>query len=78
MPHRKAPPVKHDDPEMAGERSRNAGGELRRKRGDTKVETIEDLYHVDFDVRGDMKLDSLREKLGEGSVAKLVRKAQSG
>ena len=50
MPHRKAPPVKHDDPEMAGERSRNAGGELRRKRGDTKVETIEDLYHVDFDV----------------------------
>ncbi len=76
MTHRKAPPVKHDDLEMTGSRSRNVTGELRRKRGDTKVETIEQQYHVDFGVRGDMQLDSLRQKLGEDEIAKLLRKGR--
>ena len=77
MTHKKAPPVRHDDPEMAGSRSRNETGELRRKRGDTRVDTIEELYHVDFGVRGDMQLDSLRTKLGEDEIGKLIKKAQN-
>jgi len=60
MSHRKAPPVRHDDPEMAGQRARNLTGKLRRKRGDTEVGTIEEQYHVDFGVRSDMKLETLR------------------
>jgi len=31
---------------MRGYRSRNENGELREKRGDTDVETIEKKYHV--------------------------------
>ncbi len=61
---------------MNGNRARNAGGELRRKRGDTKVETIEQQYHVDFGVRSDMLLDTLRHELGEDEIAKLLRKAR--
>ena len=76
MAHRKAPPVRDDDPGMTGERARNITGELRRKRGDTLVETIEELYHVDFGVRGDMKLETLREKFSEDEIAKLVKKGR--
>ena len=74
MAHKKAPPVKHDDPEMVGQRARNLTGELRRKRGDTLVGTLEELYHVDFGVRSDMKLETLREELGEDEIAKLISK----
>lgn len=76
MSHKKAPPVKHDDPEMTGERARNITGELRRKRGDTRVETIEEHYHVDFGVRGDMKLETLRELYNEDEIAKLIKKSR--
>lgn len=64
MSHRKAPPVTHDDPEMIGERSRNLTGELRQKRGDTLVRTIEEQYHVDLHRRGDTKLETVRKDLG--------------
>jgi hypothetical protein len=60
---------------MYGQRARNLTGELRRKRGDTRVDTIEHQYHVDFGVRGDMSLETLRERLGQDEIAKLVRKA---
>ena len=74
MSHRKAPPVKNDAPGMQGQRGRNDVGSLRQKRGDTLVGTIEQLYHVDFDVRSDMKLSTLREKLGETSIKGLIEK----
>jgi hypothetical protein len=77
MSHKKAPPVKHDDPEMRGQRSRNETGELRRKRGDTQVGTIEDQYHVDFGVRRDMELDTLRDRLGEDEITKLLKKVRN-
>ncbi len=77
MAHRKAPPVRHDDPEMTGERARNITGELRRKRGDTLVGTIEEMYHVDFGVRSDMKLGTLREEFDEDEIAKLIKKGRS-
>ena len=76
MGHKKAPPVKHDDPEMTGQRARNITGELRKKRGDTLVETIEEMYHVDFGVRSDMKLETLREEFSEDEIAELIRKAR--
>lgn len=73
---KKAPPVKHDDPTMNGQRARNDGGELRRKRDDTRVDTLEEMYDVDFGVRGDMLLGTLREQLGEEAINKLVEKAR--
>ena len=48
MPHRKAPLVRHDDPTMVGQRARNLSGELRRKRCDRRVDTLEEQYHVDL------------------------------
>jgi hypothetical protein len=76
MSHKKAPPVRHDDPEMTGERARNITGELRKKRGDTLVGTIEEQYHVDFGVRSDMTLETLRELYNEDEIAKLIRKSR--
>ncbi len=66
----------HDDPEMHGERARNETGRLRQKRGDTLVKTLEEEYHVDFGVRGDMKLDTLREKIGATSIEDLIEQAR--
>lgn len=76
MSHRKAPPVKQDAPGMRGPRSRNDDGQLRQKRGDTLVRTIEEQYDVDFGVRGDMRLDTLRERLGETSIEDPLKKGQ--
>lgn len=75
MSHRKAPPVRHDAPGMKGPRGRNEGGELRQKRGDTLISTLEEQYHVDFGVRGDMKLETLRQKLGATSIEDLIDRA---
>lgn len=61
-----------DAPGMRGERARNASGPLRRKRGDTKVETIELEYDRNFDVRGDMRLDTLLKRTGHGSLNDLI------
>lgn len=77
MANRKSPPVRHDAPGMKGPRSRNEDGELRQKRGDTHVGTIEEQYGVDFGVRSDMKLDTLRERLGATSIDDLIDKGGS-
>ena len=53
-----------DAPGMRGYRSRNDDGELRRKRSDTHVGTIEEQYGEDFGVRGDMHLNTLLERGG--------------
>ena len=59
----------NDDPFMRGCRARNEGsGQLRLKRGDTLAATLEQEYGVDLGVRGDMRLDTLREITGETSV----------
>ena len=47
---------------MKGIRSRNNDGELRQKRGDTHIETIEKQYGIDLGVRGDMHLSTLLEQ----------------
>jgi hypothetical protein len=68
-----APKVKNDDPAMKGPRSRNEDGALRAKRRDTRVDTIEDLYGVDFGVRGDMQLGTLLEQTGAKSLSDLLK-----
>jgi hypothetical protein len=63
----------NDAPGMKGNRSRNADGELRRKRGDTYVGTVERNYNRDFNVRSDMHLDTLLKRKGVSSLNDLLR-----
>ena len=62
-----------DAPGMRGYRSRNEGGQLRDKRDDTKVATIEKQYNRDFGVRGDMHLGTLLEQTGQKSLNDLIK-----
>ncbi len=64
--------VKHDAPGMRGQRSRNKDGQLREKRGDTHIGTIEEKYKRDFGVRSDMKLDSFLKKNNLESLNDLI------
>ena len=63
-----------DDPGMKGNRSRDDSGELRRKRGDTHVSTIEKKYNKDFNVRSDMHLDTLLKQENVSSLDQLLKK----
>jgi hypothetical protein len=62
---------------MHTNRTRDDDGQLRQKRGDTLVGNIEQEYGVDFGVRSDMRLDTLRERTGLTSIEDLVRQARS-
>jgi hypothetical protein len=62
---------------MHTDRTRDDDGELRQKRGDTHVGNIEREYDVDFGVRDDMHLDTLRERTGITSIEDLVRQARN-
>ena len=59
---------KHDAPGMKGDRSRNQDGQLRDKRDDTHMGTIEKQYNRDFGVRSDKELGNF---LKESNVASL-------
>ena len=74
MSHRKAPPVRNDDPGMNGERARTEEGTLRRKRSDTHAVTIEEQYHVDLGVRSDKQLGSVLRDEGVSSLTELLRR----
>jgi hypothetical protein len=58
-------------------RSRDADGEIREKRGDTLVKTLRKTYGPDFakGVRGDTRLDTLREREGGSSLSKIVKRS---
>lgn len=72
MGHR---PVKNDDPEMKGQRSRNTSdGRMRQKRGDTQARTLEKEYGVDLRVPPNTRLDTMRKKTGENDVADIIRR----
>ena len=66
-----------DAPGMRGYRSRNEDGELRQKRGDTHIGTIEKQYGCDFDVRSDMHLSKLLEQEGVASLNDLINSSNS-
>jgi hypothetical protein len=56
-------------------RSRDANGTIRQKRGDTKVGTLRETYGPGFaaGVRSDMKLETLREREGVESLSELLK-----
>lgn len=57
---------------MKGNRSRNESGQLRQKRGDTHIGTIEEQYGVDLGHRSDMHLDTLLKEKGVDSLNDLL------
>jgi hypothetical protein len=60
---------------MRGNLSRNkTDGQLREKRGDTRVDTIEQQYKIDIGMRGDAHLDTALERHGVKSLHDLVEK----
>lgn len=62
-----------DAPGMRGTRARNQDGQLRDKRDDTHVKTIEKQYDRDFGVRGDMQLGTLLDKTEMASLNDLIK-----
>lgn len=64
--------TKNDAPGMRGERSRNQDGQLRDKRDDTHMGTIEKQYNRDFCVRSDMQLGNFLQQNGIASLNDLV------
>ncbi len=63
---------KQDAPGMKGYRTRNNDGELRDKRNDTHMGTIEKKYHRDFGVRSDMQLGTFLQKKNIKSLNNLI------
>lgn len=61
-------------------RCRDNDGEIRQKRGDTLVKTLRRTYGQDFapGVRGDTRLDTLRERAGGESLTQMVKDARRG
>ena len=57
------------------DRTRDDDGEIRQKRGDTLVRTLRQIYGPDFapGVRSDMRLDTLRERVGEESLSQMLK-----
>ena len=47
---------------------------FRKKRGDTKMETIEKKYGRDFGVRSDKQLQNYLDEIGYSSLSELLRK----
>jgi hypothetical protein len=61
-----------DAPGMKGYRSRNQSGQLRDKRDDTHMGTIEKQYGRDFKVRSDMHLGSYLKQTKTKSLNDLI------
>jgi hypothetical protein len=63
-------------PKGLDDRQRDRDGEIRRKNGNTKVETLRETYGDGFghEVRGDAKLDTLLERTGSRSLTDYRRK----
>ena len=57
---------------MKGNRSRNNNGQLRKKRSDTKIGTIEKQYGIDLNVRSDMELGTYLEKSNKESLNDVI------
>jgi len=64
--------VKNDAPGMKSQRGRNENGQLRKKRGDTLIGTIEKEYNINLDVRSDMRLDTYLKKNNLDSLNDLI------
>lgn len=65
---------KNCDPGL-DDRCRDLDGEIRQKRGDTLVKKLRKTYGPEFapGVRGDTRLETLRERAGGASLSKLLK-----
>ena len=54
-------------------RMRDRDGEIHKKRGDTRIGTVEREYGKDFGVRGDMRLDNFLKQNGYSSLKQVLR-----
>ncbi len=61
-----------DAPGMRGDRSRDKNGQLRDKRDDTHIGTIEKQYGIDLSVRSDMQLGTYLKREGIKSLNDLI------
>lgn len=57
---------------MRGDRSRDKNGQLRDKRDDTHIGTIEKQYGIDLGVRSDMQLGTYLKREGIKSLNDLI------
>lgn len=64
--------IKNDAPGMKGPRSRNADGQLRQKRGDTHIGTVEKKYDINLNVRSDMHLNTYLKENNINSLNDLI------
>jgi hypothetical protein len=57
-------------------RHRDADGEIRHKNGNTRVDTLREIYGDNFakDYRGDMKLETLLERTSSNSLRDYLKK----
>jgi hypothetical protein len=57
-------------------RHRDSDGEIRRKNGNTRVDSLRETYGDTFakDYRGDMKLETLLERTGADSLSDYLKK----
>ena len=60
------------------QRHRDEDGEIRRKNGNTRVDTLREIYGPEFaeQHRGDMKLETLLEREGAASLSELLRRME--
>jgi hypothetical protein len=63
---------KNDAEGMKGNRSRNQDGQLRDKRDDTHMGTIEKQYNRDFNVRSDKELGNYLKENNLASLNDLI------
>ncbi|GLR68268.1 hypothetical protein GCM10010909_29490 [Acidocella aquatica] len=57
------------------DRRRDQNGEIRRKNGNTRIDTLRETYGPGFapDVRGDMHLDTLLDRAGANSLSDYLK-----
>jgi hypothetical protein len=58
------------------DRCRDKDGEIRHKNGSTRIRTLRETYGAGFapGIRSDMKLDTLLERTGTGSLSDFLKK----
>ena len=57
--------------------SKTKTGQIRQKRGDTLIKTIETQYKIDLGYRSDAKLSTVLKKEGFDSLSKLLKMTES-
>jgi hypothetical protein len=65
---------KHCSPGL-DDRCRDENGQIRHKNGNTRVDTLREIYGQNFapGIRGDMKLENLLDRTGAESLRQFVR-----